>query len=61
MNKDQVAGRAKELKGDLKEKAGKALNKPHMQNEGAAEKLGGKVQKNVGDTKERLKDGIDKL
>jgi uncharacterized protein YjbJ (UPF0337 family) len=61
MNKDQVAGRAKELKGTLKEKTGKMLDNPKMQSEGTADKLGGKAQKTYGDSKERLKDGIDKL
>ncbi|MDP9054736.1 MAG: CsbD family protein [Acidobacteriota bacterium] len=47
--KDKIQGAAHELKGAVKEKAGKALNNPDMETEGTAEKLGGKVQKKVGD------------
>lgn len=65
MNKDQVAGRAQEAKGNLKEGAGKVLGNEQMEAEGKADQVGGKVQKNVGDAKEKTKDvvnkGIDKL
>lgn len=47
--KDKVEGKAHELKGAVKEKLGKATDNPNMQNEGTAEKIGGKVQKKVGD------------
>ena len=38
-----------DLKGKVKEKVGQATNDHDLQNEGAAEKLGGKVQKKVGE------------
>jgi uncharacterized protein YjbJ (UPF0337 family) len=47
--KDKVQGAAHELKGAVKEKVGKVTNSPALENEGADEKLGGKVQKKVGD------------
>ena len=46
--KDQIAGKAKEIKGDLKQRAGGAMNRPDIQDEGTGEKLAGKVQKKVG-------------
>lgn len=47
--KDKVEGAAHELKGSVKEKAGKLSNNPDLQDEGTAEKVAGKVQKKVGD------------
>lgn len=47
--KDKVEGAAHELKGKVKEKLGRATNNPDLENEGTGEKVGGKVQKKVGD------------
>jgi len=47
--KDKVEGKAHEVKGAIKEKVGHATNNPNMEDEGTAEKVGGKVQKKVGD------------
>jgi uncharacterized protein YjbJ (UPF0337 family) len=47
--KDKVEGTLHDLKGTIKEKVGRATNDPNMEAEGTDEKLGGKVQKKVGD------------
>jgi uncharacterized protein YjbJ (UPF0337 family) len=47
--KDKVEGAVHELKGTVKEKVGHATNDPNLEDEGTAEKVGGKVQKKVGD------------
>jgi uncharacterized protein YjbJ (UPF0337 family) len=47
--KDKIEGAAHELKGAAKEKIGQLTNKPDLADEGTAEKVGGKVQKKVGD------------
>lgn len=49
--KDQVKGKMHEVKGDLKEKAGRATNNPNLEAEGQDESLGGTVQKKVGQIK----------
>jgi uncharacterized protein YjbJ (UPF0337 family) len=46
--KDQLEGKAHELKGAVKEKVGHAVNNPDLEAEGQDEKIGGKVQKKVG-------------
>ena len=46
--KDQVQGGAHEMKGTVKEKIGKVIKDPNLQAEGQDEKLGGKIQKKVG-------------
>ncbi len=61
MNKDQVKGRVEEAKGDIKESTGRAVGNKDLEAEGTVDKAAGKFQKNVGDAKEKVKDGIDKL
>jgi uncharacterized protein YjbJ (UPF0337 family) len=46
--KDQAKGKLHEVKGKVKEKIGRATNNPRMEDEGHDEKIGGKVQKKVG-------------
>jgi uncharacterized protein YjbJ (UPF0337 family) len=47
--KDKIEGGAHELKGAVKEKVGHATKNPDLESEGSAEKVGGKIQKKVGD------------
>jgi uncharacterized protein YjbJ (UPF0337 family) len=47
--KDKVQGAAHEAKGAVKEKVGRATKNPNLEDECNAEKVGGKVQKKVGD------------
>jgi len=54
--KDKVAGTAHDVKGTIKEKVGHATNNPDMEADGAVEKIGGKVQKKVGDVEKALGD-----
>ena len=49
--KDKVEGKGHEVKGAVKEKIGQVTNNPNLEDEGTAEKVGGKVQKKVGDIK----------
>jgi uncharacterized protein YjbJ (UPF0337 family) len=61
MNQDQIKGRIEETKGKIKETVGHATGKPDLENRGTVEKVAGKVQKNFGDAKERLKDEMDDM
>lgn len=45
--KDEIKSKFHEVKGSVKEKAGKVTNNPDLKAEGHAEKLSGKVQKKV--------------
>jgi uncharacterized protein YjbJ (UPF0337 family) len=47
--KDKIQGGTHELKGSVKEKVGRVINNPDLEAEGTDEKLGGKIQKKVGD------------
>src|SRR5690349_13747538 len=55
VNTDQVKGVAKQVKGSVKEAAGKATGNKQTEAEGTADKIAGKVQKAYGDAKEKVK------
>ena len=46
--KDEAAGKGHELKGKLKEKAGRAADDPNLEEEGKDEKAAGKLRKKIG-------------
>ena len=58
VNKDQVKGVAKQVKGSVKETAGRMTGNRQAEAEGAAEKTVGKVQKGFGDVKEKVKGAL---
>ena len=46
--KDQVHGKTHEVKGAVKEKIGRAIGDPNLEDEGTVEKIAGTIQKKVG-------------
>ena len=52
--KDKLQGVVHEVKGAVKENVGKAIGNPDLRDQGAAEKMGGKIQKKVGDVEKVL-------
>ena len=52
--KDRLEGNVHDLKGKVKEKAGKLVNDPNLEAEGQTEQLGGKVQKKIGQVEKVL-------
>jgi uncharacterized protein YjbJ (UPF0337 family) len=46
--KNQAEGKFHEVKGKVKEKVGRATNRPDVEVEGQDEQVGGKVQKKIG-------------
>jgi uncharacterized protein YjbJ (UPF0337 family) len=55
IDKDRIAGSAKEIKGAVKEIAGKAVGDAKLESDGKAEKIAGKVQNAIGGLKDTLK------
>lgn len=55
MNKDRIAGAAKQAKGAIKEAAGRALGDAKMRAEGKSDKVEGVIQNAVGAAKDALK------
>ncbi|MER8602746.1 CsbD family protein [Mesorhizobium sp. M1156] len=58
VNKDQVAGVAKQAKGSVKQTAGKATGNRRTEAEGDADKATGKMQKAYGDVKDKVKKAL---
>jgi uncharacterized protein YjbJ (UPF0337 family) len=58
MDKDRVKGLAREAKGAVKEKVGKATGDTKTEAEGKAEKAAGKVQNAVGGLKDAARDAV---
>ena len=60
MDKDRIAGSAKEIKGAVKETIGKAVGDAKLQSDGRADKLEGKVQNALGGAKDAVRDALKK-
>jgi uncharacterized protein YjbJ (UPF0337 family) len=56
VNKDQVKGRVRKVKGKIKEAAGKLVGNESMEAKGKAEKILGGVQAKFGDIKQDVND-----
>jgi uncharacterized protein YjbJ (UPF0337 family) len=52
--KNKAKGKFHEVKGKVKERVGRAANKPDLEAEGQAERIGGKIQKKIGDVEKIL-------
>jgi uncharacterized protein YjbJ (UPF0337 family) len=55
MDKDRIAGTAKQAKGAVKEAAGKVLGDAKLKADGKSDKLEGKIQNAVGGMKDALR------
>jgi uncharacterized protein YjbJ (UPF0337 family) len=56
MDKDRVAGAAKQAKGAVKEAAGKMTGDAKLESEGKADKVAGKVQNAAGGVKDAIRE-----
>jgi uncharacterized protein YjbJ (UPF0337 family) len=55
IDKDRVVGSVKQVKGEVKQVVGKAVNDAKLVSEGKADKIEGKVQNAIGGLKDTLK------
>jgi uncharacterized protein YjbJ (UPF0337 family) len=60
VDKDRIAGSAKEIKGSVKETIGKAIGDAKLQSDGRADKVEGKVQNAIGGGKDAVRDAFKK-
>ena len=60
MDKDRIAGAARQVKGSIKEAIGKVTGDAKLQAEGATEKVAGKAQGAVGGAKDTVRDAVDR-
>lgn len=56
MDKDRIAGAAKQVKGTVKEAAGEIIGDTKLNAEGKMDKAEGKVQNAVGGAKDKVRD-----
>ena len=56
MDKDRIEGAGKQVKGAIKDAAGKVTGDRKLQAEGKADKIVGKVQNEVGKAKDAFRD-----
>ena len=55
MDKDRIAGSAKQIQGAVKQVVGKAVGDAKLESEGKADQIEGKVQNAIGVLKDTLK------
>jgi uncharacterized protein YjbJ (UPF0337 family) len=55
MDKDRIAGSAKQIKGSVKETLGKAVGDAKLESEGKSDQVKGKIQNAVGGLKDALR------
>jgi uncharacterized protein YjbJ (UPF0337 family) len=55
-NEDQAKGKAKDIGGKVKEEVGEATDNDDLKREGQTDQVEGKVQKGVGNAKEKVSD-----
>ena len=60
MDRDRVEGSAKNLKGKVKEAAGKLTGDAKLKSEGKADQVAGKVQNAFGGAKDAIRDTVRK-
>jgi uncharacterized protein YjbJ (UPF0337 family) len=58
-NKDEVKGKFDQVKGQIKEKAGQALNDRELQDEGTADRAGGELREGYGTAKRKVGEAIE--
>ncbi len=59
MDKDRIAGSAKQTGGAIKQAVGTVTGDAKLKADGAAEKTAGKVQNAVGGVKDAVRDALD--
>jgi uncharacterized protein YjbJ (UPF0337 family) len=57
MNKDQIKGKARQAKGEVKQLAGKLVGDKAMETKGVIQKTAGKIQSTYGNAKDKIKKG----
>lgn len=61
MNRDETKGRADQIKGNLKQAVGKALDDERLHDEGVADEASGEVQEAFGKGRRKLGEALDDL
>ena len=60
MNEDEIKGKFDQVKGTVKEQAGKALDNPDLEAEGEVDRAAGKIQEKAGTVKRKIDETLDR-
>lgn len=58
MDKERIKGAAQQVKGEIKDIAGKVMGDSKLQAEGKADKVEGKIRNTVGGMKDSVRDAV---
>ena len=61
MNRDEIEGKKENIKGRIKEAAGKLTGNPDLESEGANERAGGTLQEGLGRARRKVGEAIEDL
>ena len=59
MNRDEIEGKAENLKGRVKEAAGTLTGSPELESEGAAERAAGEIRNQAGKARRKVGEAIE--
>jgi uncharacterized protein YjbJ (UPF0337 family) len=60
-NEDEIRGKVDEAAGTVKENIGRASGDVDLENEGAGQRFGGKIESDVGKARRKVSEGLDDL
>ena len=60
-NEDEIRGKLDEAAGTVKENIGRASGDLNMENEGADQRFGGKIEGGVGQARRKVSEGLDEV
>lgn len=60
-NEDEIRGKINEAAGTVKEHIGRASGDVGLENEGADQRFGGKIEGGLGKAKRKVSEGLDEL
>jgi uncharacterized protein YjbJ (UPF0337 family) len=58
MNKDELKGKATQVKGVIKEETGKLIDDPELEEDGEIDQAVGKVQEKAGTVRRKIEDAV---
>jgi uncharacterized protein YjbJ (UPF0337 family) len=60
-NKDEIAGKAEQIKGKVKQAVGHATDDPQLHDEGVADEAGGQLREGFGTAKRKVGEAVKDL
>lgn len=61
MNRDEIKGRARVIKGQVKQGVGRAANNPRLHDRGVADEAAGRVQAGAGKMRRKVGEAVERV